>query len=156
MLDIKNILISKAIEKISHDLDVLRRASEETHANSTSEETKAEGKYDTRGIEASYLAEAQAEQVRNAEAGFNKLQSLEPEDEPDSVLLGSLVVISSDDEELNYLILPTGGGLILEYQGETYLVITPNSPIGKKVLGVELGTPLDSLNQANAYISEIY
>lgn len=156
MLDFKKRVLEKAKSQIHKNLEVLRRAAADTHANSTSAESKPEGKYDTRGLEASYLAGAQAEQVAMAEEGVQKLDNLTIEDEPDMVLMGSLVVVSTDTAELSYLVLPTGGGMQIEQEDETILVITPNSPIGRLIMGVELGTLISLPEHTGAYISEIY
>jgi hypothetical protein len=156
MLEHKNKVLAKAKSMIHDSLDLLKRAAAATHANSTSAESKPEGKYDTRGLEASYLAGAQAEQVAIVEEGVQKLANLTIEDEPDTVLTGSLVVVSTDTEELSYLVLPAGGGLQIEQDGDTILVITPNSPIGCLIMGVELGTSVALPEHTGAYISEIY
>ena len=156
MLETKKTILDKAFQAIRQSLEVLRRAAADTHANSTSAESKAEGKYDTRGVEAAYLAEGQAEQVAQLEQAVLKLESLEIEDEPDTVLAGSLVVVSTDSAELNYLILPAGAGMSIEHDGEQTLIITPTSPLGSQLLGSELGASIEIPDHANAFISEIY
>ena len=156
MIDVKHRLIQQITQNLHSKLEFLQRAAEETHADSTSDENKAEGKYDTRGIEAAYLAGAQAQKLQSFEAAVAKLDAMEAEDEPDSVLLGSLVVISSDQEELNYLLLPAGAGSEIKEQQESYLVISPSSPIGTEVLGKELGASVQIPQQEGCYISEIY
>lgn len=156
MVELKVQLISRVTKEQHERLTALKRAADETHANSTSEESKAEGKYDTRGLEASYLAEAQAEQVSLLEDAVKKLDTLDPEDEPDNVLAGSLVVVSSDEAELNYLILPAGGGMEFHENDESILVLSPTSPIGQILLGKEIGDTVDIPNHSSCYISEIY
>lgn len=63
MSDSKHDLIQQVITSLRENLEVLRKAAMETHSNSTDAQSKQEGKYDTRKLEASYLAEAQAEKV---------------------------------------------------------------------------------------------
>lgn len=156
MLEVKYAVLKKAKILIDESMDTLRRAVAAAHANSTSGESKQEGKYDTRGVEASYLAEGQAEQLSIMEENFAKFQKLEFEDEPDNVLVGSLVVVTADDDEMNYLILPAGAGMTIEHEGESFLVITPISPLGEQLVGVDLGAKVVLPEQTNAYVSEIY
>ena len=156
MLEFKQAILTKATQAIHESLEILRKAAADTHASSTSAESKAEGKYDTRGIEASYLAEGQAEQVAQMEESVAKMDNLEIEDEPDTVLTGSLVVVTTDEDDLNYLILPAGAGMSIEHEGETTLIITPTSPLGAQLLGADLGTSIDIPDQPGAFISEIY
>jgi len=156
MLDYKQVVFKKVIIEMHDRLEAVQRAAAETHANSTSEESKAEGKYDTRGVEASYLAGAQAEQLSILEESVAKLDNLSIEDEPDTVLTGSLIVISSDSEELNFMILPAGGGLSIEHDNQTTLIITPTSPLGIAMLGQEFGAEIDIEGHTGSYISEIY
>lgn len=157
MLETKATLLEIAREKLASNLDVLRRAVDESHGNTTTgDQSKAEGKYDTRGIEASYLAKGQQEQLNQLVENITKFEALELVNEPDQVFVGSIVVVSTDDDERNFLILPAGGGLSIDIDNDPYLIITPNSPIGEALLGKEIGTEVQLANTSSAFISEIY
>lgn len=156
MLDIKNNLLQLARQTIEESLTTLRRATAEADANSKSAESKAESKYDTRGLEASYLAEGQREQLAILEANVAKLERLVVVDEPDTVIVGSLIVISFTEGEENYLLLPVGAGLEIRHKEVGALVITPASPLGSEMIGKALGDQLSLEGRTNAYVSEIY
>ncbi len=157
MLETKLSLLNIAKKELTHSLDVLRRAVSESHGNTTTgDQSKAEGKYDTRGIEASYLAKGQQEQLNQLEESLAKFDSLELVNEPDQVFTGSLVVVSTDEEDRNFLVLPAGGGVTIDLDDESYLIITPTSPIGSALLGKDIGAEITLAHTPHAYISEIY
>lgn len=151
----KQKLLDQVINQLEATLTNLSRAAAETHKESTAEENKAESKYDTRGLEASYLAEAQAGQVANLEEGLRKLKILTLTEDDDLVTPGSIVILSGD-EEYQYFLLPTGGGLLLEYEEQPLTVITPESPIGSMIIGKAIADEMNSEQLGSVFISEIY
>ncbi|MFC4993160.1 transcription elongation factor [Rubritalea tangerina] len=158
MSDNKSDLIQQVITSLEADLDVLRKAAQETHSNSTDEQSKAEGKYDTRGLEASYLAEAQAGKVLQLEDHLRKLKQLDGNDYDDSapIASGSMVILSSSDDDYGYMLLPAGGGMTLLSQGLEFTVVTPDSPIGSLILGKHVGNTIDHPQYGNTFISDLW
>lgn len=156
MSNSKSALIQIVINKLRGDLDVLRKAAMETHKDSTGENSKAEGKYDTRGLEASYLAEAQASKVMQLEESINKLEQIPTSETDDSepISLGAMVLVSTDEDDLCYMILPAGGGMTLPSQGLDFTVITPASPIGSVLIGRSIGDSVSLPQHGAAYISD--
>jgi hypothetical protein len=59
----KRAVLKKIIAKLTGELEVYFRAAEYARAEATHEQNKAENKYDTRGLEASYLARGQSKQA---------------------------------------------------------------------------------------------
>ena len=154
----KSDLIQKVIDSLNLDLSVLRKAAVETLTNSTSEQSKQEGKYDTRGIEASYLAQAQANKVLLLEENITKLQQISGDDMPDDAAIshGSMVILSTPDEDLSYILLPAGGGMSLASQGLDFIVITPDSPIGSRLLGKHIGDTIEHPKFGETFISDLW
>lgn len=116
---------------------ILRLASDEA----TSEETRSEGKYDTRATEASYLARGQAERVGALRAGVDEARQLrrEPTPEGTPVGIGCLVRIAMDTgEERVVLLARNGGGTRIFVDGTAIRVVTPSSPFGRALLGAEV------------------
>ena len=64
----KRALIKKIIAQLASGLDAYVRAARAAHAEATHEQSRAENKYDTRGLEASYLARGQSQQAAEIEA----------------------------------------------------------------------------------------
>ena len=60
----KGTLIKQIIGSLTESLAVLEKAARASHEEATHESSKAESKYDTRGLEAAYLAGGQARQAR--------------------------------------------------------------------------------------------
>ena len=59
----KQVLLHLIVAQLKESRDALVRAANAAHEEATHEESTAENKYDTRGLEASYLAEAQSRRV---------------------------------------------------------------------------------------------
>ena len=140
----KRALIAQIIARLQSELDLLTSAALATHAEATDEENKAEDKYDTRGLEASYLAHGQskaAEEAALALAQFSALTvraftAVEP------ISLGALVALESQGRTAHYLLGPRAGGTEIEREGISVMVITPQSPLGRQLMGRHEGAAL--------------
>lgn len=137
-------------------LETLRRAVAETHDNATSAETKSEGKYDTRGLEASYLAGAQAEQIEFLERALLRLEHLDVEETSDTAALGSIVVLATEDAEKAFFLLPAGAGEEVEVGGMIATVVTPESRAGQDLLGSSVGDTIPLPDDPHAFVSELW
>lgn len=130
----KRELLDRIVARLQSELELLTTAALATHAEATDEENKSEDKYDTRGLEASYLAHGQSKAAEETALALAQFQALVLRDftaiEP--IGLGALVAI---DGQTSYFIGPRAGGTEIEYQGKTVLVITPQSPLGRQLLG---------------------
>lgn len=112
----------------------------------TGDDTKAESKYDTRGLEASYLAAGQAGQADELAEAIALLETAEfPElDFEDPVQPGALVEVDQEGNSNWYLLAPAGGGLTLEPgEGEPVTVLGPSAPLRTALLGKAAGDSLD-------------
>ncbi|MCB9683097.1 MAG: transcription elongation factor GreAB [Alphaproteobacteria bacterium] len=109
-------------------LDGARTARDEaTHG-----ESKAENKYDTRGLEASYLAAGQGARVvelRGALAGLVH---------PGSGVVGVGALVQLDDSAW-YYVATGGGGVRVHADGVDVCVLTPDAPLGRALLGLGEG-----------------
>ena len=72
----KHTLIDKIISVLQSELVTYLRAAKCSHEEATAEENRAENKYDTRGLEASYLAAGQASKVAELEAAIGAFENL--------------------------------------------------------------------------------
>ena len=57
-------VVRQIIASLTESLGVLEKAARASHEEATHESSKAESKYDTRGLEAAYLAGGQARQAK--------------------------------------------------------------------------------------------
>ncbi len=115
-----------------------------SRAEATHESSKAESKYDTRGLEASYLARGQSKQAAEIEAAIAEFEKLPVKkfgaDEP--IGLGALVELEHGGESSIYFIGPRAGGTEILHDKKEILVITPQSPLGEQLLGKKSGGKL--------------
>jgi hypothetical protein len=126
---IKQTLLSKVLESMARELDTLSRAADEARLSATHPEAKQENKYDTRGLEASYLAHGQSLRAS-------------------IVLAGTLIEVQDErlDTSLKVFLLPKVGGLKIENDGTVYQVLSTASPLGKELLGRNAGDSFEFKN----------
>lgn len=134
----KQRLLEMIIDKLTVDLDVAQRAAQTAYETATHEENVAENKYDTLGLEASYLATGQArrmEEIRQALVLFQNL-TLRTYDEQSGIQVSMLATLEAENGSQQYLFLgPEAAGLKITCEGRQVTVITPRSPLGQCLLG---------------------
>lgn len=121
----------------------------------TGDDTRAESKYDTRGLEASYLAAGQAEQADELAEALAQLEAFTfPDyDIDDPIGPGALIEVDLDDELFYYLLAPAGGGLTCESEeGEPVTILGPSAPLREKMLGKTTG---EAVGDAGMLILEV-
>jgi transcription elongation GreA/GreB family factor len=132
------------IARLTDELEVYFRAAQASRAEATHEQSKAENKYDTRGLEASYLARGQSRQaaeIQDAIAAFEKLDARKfGTGEP--IEVGALVELGFNGEKTAYFIGPRAGGTEVLHEKREVWVITPQSPLGEQLLGRKKGDVL--------------
>lgn len=138
----KAALLEKIITRLTNDLALLTKAARTAHAAATHEECLPDNKYDTTGLEASYIAQGQAnraQEIRQALEHYQKL-TLRPFDDTTPIRLTALVTIEDDDGGYRQVFLgPDAGGLKLTVGDAEVVVITPESPLGRTLLGKVCG-----------------
>lgn len=131
----KRELLDRFIARLQSELDFLTGAARATHAESTDEHNKAENKYDTRGLEASYLAHGQSKAAEELAQALAQFRALVPRDfaPGDPISLGALVTLASGP---SYFFGPRAGGTEVKGDdGRAVMVVTPQSPLGRQLLG---------------------
>lgn len=143
----KTLLQQQVCEHLEADLAMAMRAAQTAHEAATHEENIAENKYDTLGLEASYLAAGQArrvEEIRQALHAWRTLQ-MRDFDEEQGIQLGALVLLQTADGRRQCLLLgPDGAGLKLPCEWGEVMLITPRAPLGQQLLGLGVGDEVSS------------
>ena len=136
----KQKLLEQILSELTEKYESLCLAARATYDGATHEDSKAEGKYDTRSLEASYLAGAQAKRVSEVEESISRYESMKIREFSfdDPVALGALVKLESDSKSSFYFIGPDAGGMNLQLEGEMVTVITPKSPLGQSLIGKKI------------------
>lgn len=136
--DIKALLL----EALTKDFEALVATAHEAKDAATNPESKAENKYDTRGLEASYLAGAQAKRADELRTVIDKLKKIEINDNETKrpIELTSLVEVRDhEDKQKIFFVLPYAGGTKLKYKNIEIIVISALSPVGRTILGLDEG-----------------
>lgn len=122
-------------------LERLTRAAKDAHAAATDPGSKAEGKYDTRSLEASYLAAGQARQVEELAEDVELFEKLTLPDfgMEDEIDAGALVEVELRGESAWYLMVPAAGGVEVEWEGQTVTLLTPSSALYRTLAGMRMG-----------------
>ena len=144
----KHAVLQLILEKLAVDLDIARRAAQTAYETATHEENIAENKYDTLGLEASYLAAGQAKRVEEIKQSLALCQNLQLRafDDQRGIEIGTLLGLEDEDGRQQWLFLaPDAAGLKVAVVGQPVTVITPRSPLGKSLLGKFEGDEVEIL-----------
>lgn len=140
----KQDVLKAILGKLGEELQTYLNAANASRAEATHESSKAENKYDTRGLEASYLARGQSRQIAELEAAVIEFRKLGIREftAGDAIDVGALVELQQGKECTFYFIGPRAGGTEVEFDGHEILVITPQSPLGSQLVGKKQGEVL--------------
>lgn len=138
-------LIQGIIAQLSHDLDVLFTAARTAHEAATHEENQPDNEYDTLALEASYVAQGQAnraQEIRRSLDIYRQLQPLAPES--GTIRMATLVTLEDADGATRRVFIgPAEGGLKIGPAGNEIVVITPGSPLGRELIGKSHGDSVE-------------
>jgi len=134
--------------------DRMTRAARDAHAAASDPGSKAESKYDTRNLEASYLAAGQARQVDELaqEVALFESITLPVFAMEDPIDAGALVEVELNGENTWFLLAPGAGGVAVEWDDREVTLLTPSSGLYQKLLGLQTG---DSLDDPPLFVSEV-
>jgi len=120
------------------------KAADAARAEATDEQSKPENKYDTRGLEASYLAKGQSQKIVELETAIAEFEKLADREfgEKEAIDVGAFVELQQGRERSLYLVGPRAGGTEFGLDGEEIMVITPQSPLGSQLIGSKQGDVL--------------
>lgn len=137
----KHLIVQKLIHLVEQELKGVEEAFSSTNSLATEGDVKQESKYDTRGIEAGYLAGAQKKRVEELKFDLHKLEEFKHlEFKPSSeVILGSLVTVDLGQLKRLYFVSPSFGGVQIQMNEELIYVITVASPMGEAMMGLSQG-----------------
>lgn len=138
----KTELLARIVAQLREELARLASAALASHADATDGENKAENKYDTRGLESSYLAHGQSKAALEAADAVTQFTTLAVRDfgAGEAIALGALVRL---EDGSRYFVGPRAGGTEVTCDGATVMVITPSSPLGRQLVGRRQGDMLE-------------
>ena len=137
----KSRILREIIEELGRALETLAGAARAMHADASNEQNKAEDQYDTRGLETAYIASSQSRQATEIEQALAQYQllTLEKFSAQTPIDLTALIELESHGTRTFYFLGPKAGGTEIKVAGQEMLVITPESPLGKELIGKKAG-----------------
>lgn len=127
--------------RLQQELARAERRAKDAAAGATHEENRAEGDKDMRATEASYVARGQAGRASEIQAALVRVGALEllsfgPRAR---VALSALLELEYEGRRLHYFLVPAAGGERLQLSGHEVQTLTPESPLGRALLGLHEG-----------------
>lgn len=143
----KTELLCYVINALEADLSLFFAAAKAAHEAATHEECAPDNKYDTTALEASYIAQGQANRAQEIKVALDAYRSLSLLDFDDAAPIRLTALVTLEDEEGNQRRLflgPHAGGMKIPADDGEIVVITPNSPLGRSLLGRQVGDELEA------------
>jgi len=142
----KQAIVQQVIERLGLELQAAEQAARVAHETATHEENIAENKYDTLGLEAAYLAAGQARRVEEIGQRLRVWRQLQvrPYDDAKGIRLTSLVLLADENDQQQWLFLgPEGAAIKVQVEQRTILVLSPDAPLGQRLLGRRVGDEIE-------------
>ena len=137
----KSLLIQVIQQMLEQRFETAAMAARQAYEAATDKESIAENKYDTFGLEASYLAHGQSQRVIECENDLKHFLSMEYKvfSADDGIAIGAFVELEDNaGKRMSCFISPCAGGQTFQFEEKNCLLITPSSPLGKALLGANL------------------
>lgn len=137
----KSKIIQELIIRVRAELGKAEDALKSTSSFKSEGDMKQESKYDTRSIEAGYLASAQAKRVEELKLELQQLEEIPIREFKlgEEIALGAIVELELEGKSRNYFLSSTAGGSMVTIDGYDILIISIFSPIGHEALGNRVG-----------------
>jgi hypothetical protein len=132
----KEQVVALVVGKLMAEREMIGKAALAAHEAATNAESKAEDQYDTRGLEASYLAGAQAKRAEEIDEAIRFFRTAPPKEL-------RLARVECAGRTQDYLIARAGGGMSVVSGGKTIQVITPDSPFGGELAASQVGDTIE-------------
>jgi len=151
----KEALRDQIIARLKFDHALLLQAAKTAHAVATHTENIPDNKYATLGLEASYLAQGQANRAQEILKTIQLFQQLTMQSFTATSAIRLTAVVQLEDEGGGQRLVflgPAAGGLLLTIDAVELMIITPESPLGRELLGKQCGDLIElESNHAREY-----
>ncbi|MCB0392769.1 MAG: GreA/GreB family elongation factor [Bdellovibrionales bacterium] len=151
-------IVKLVLDELDKRVNILVQAALDAKDAATNEESKAENKYDTRGLEASYLAGAQAQRANELVDSIRKLKELKIThySDNDEINITSLVEVMDDSRNYKwFFILPYAAGIEITYKDLNIQTLSPQTPLAKKLIGQSKGDLIEWKSKNNIFEYEV-
>jgi transcription elongation GreA/GreB family factor len=148
----KRILVEQLAARLRESVTVARKAGQAAAEEARDGATPGEKREDARvALEQGSLARGQAARATRTAAELSALEIFRPASLPSGgpVSLGAVVEVEDEAQGRTFFLAPVGAGVELTGPGgDGFLsVVTPQSPVGKAVLGKRVGDTIEVMVQ---------
>lgn len=137
----KTLVRDQIVARLRAEHELQLRAAQLSRDEAIDEESRPENQYDMHSQEAAYLAEGQArlaaEIAGNIEVYSGLALNIFAADA--AAALSALIQVEHGATSTWYFLGPRAGGMELQIDGQNILVLTPQSPLGRELLGKRVG-----------------
>jgi transcription elongation GreA/GreB family factor len=136
----KSSLLLAVIKEIEERAAKLSDAARVTHEEAVRAPTPMESHSDRTRFEMQTASSHQRAMASKYEAAIKKLKNFSlPPLVPSKAGAGSLITVERNSKESRYFLLPEGNGISVDGGETTCVVVTPDSPLGKALVGKVVG-----------------
>jgi len=132
---IKQEVLELIIKHLEEDIAISAQAVALARDTATHNDCLGSSKYETMGLEASYLAQGQGTRLLELErslAYFKQINLVHAS----SIMLNAYIELKNNDDKVSYFWLSAdAGGLKIAYNKKYITIITPKSPLGSQLMG---------------------
>ena len=131
----KERILEVVIQALEKELALRMNANAQSNAGAAFSAANAEKQRDTTGFEAAHLARGHARHALELRHQIDELKAMVPEDfTGQEIDVGAVVEVEMAGDVDTYMLLNCGGGTEVKADGKTVTVITPESPLGAKLM----------------------
>lgn len=134
----KKDLVTAILDQLQRELTETKKAAQAAHSGATHEDAVAKSKYDTHGLELSYLAGSQYERAEKMATDLYNLRSMNITlfNQDDRVAVGTIVELAHPGASSDlYFLCPYGAGLTVSWLDFQIKVVSQSSPLGCDLMG---------------------
>ena len=135
----KTQLAEQLLNAVQSELTTMLGAVDQARDNAVHEQSKPENQYDTLALEAAYLAHGQSVRAAELQRQITVLKHFELVNYrgDSAAVVGAVVQLREENKPLPkwFWIVPVAGGVDLQCEEANVTTITPDAPLGRKILG---------------------
>ena len=136
----KYTVLHHIVEQLTADLLMLEQAVALARDTATHADCLGSSKYETMGLEASYLAQGQGTRLLEVERSLKYFKHIQLKESTSAVTLSSMLKLADEQDDKQMLwVASEAGGLKVQWGETEVTVITPRSPLGRALMGKVAG-----------------
>ncbi len=142
----KQDILDQIIGVLQKEETTLIKAGLDAKEAATESEAKPENQYDTRALEQSYLAAGQSKRAEALKAAIIQFKTLPLHvfDSRAPIDISALITIEGEDgDQKIYFLLPSQGGIKIQFKEKEISTLSPESPLGQKLIGKTSGDTIE-------------